>query len=106
MSTTRILLAAIAASMALAPGPYAGADAQRLRDQDAAFKEAQRGKIMPLPRIERAAREHPFVRGAEYLGPEFNGATATYRLKFMRGGRVVWIDVDARNGRVLQTSGD
>ena len=57
MSTTRILLAAIAASMALAPGPYAGADAQRLRDQDAAFKEAQRGKIMPLPRIERAARE-------------------------------------------------
>ena len=33
-------------------------------------------------------------------------AAATYRLKFMRGGRVVWIDVDARNGKVLQTSGD
>ena len=101
MSIARILLGFLAACVALAP-----AGAQRPRDQDAAFKEAQRGKIMPLPRIERAAREHPFVRGAEYLGPEFNGATATYRLKFMRGGRVVWIDMDARNGRVLQTSGD
>ena len=106
MSTTRILLAAIAASMALAPGPYAGADAQRLRDQDAAFKEAQRGKIMPLPRIEQRAREHPAAKGATYLGPELDAAATTYRLKFMRAGRVFWIDLDARNGRVLQTSDD
>jgi hypothetical protein len=47
---------------------------------------------MPLPMIER--RVMPFMGGADYLGPEFNGRT--YRLKFMRGGRVIWIDVDGR----------
>ena len=46
---------------------------------------------MPLPKIER--RVLPFMDGADYLGPEFNGET--YRLKFMRGGRVIWVDVDA-----------
>ena len=49
--------------------------AQRPRDQDRAFREAQRGKIMPLPRIEQRAREHPLARGAQYLGPEFDEAT-------------------------------
>ena len=46
---------------------------------------------MPLPMIER--RVLPRMGDADYLGPEFNGRT--YRLKFMRGGRVIWIDVDA-----------
>ena len=102
MSTPRnLLIAALAAGIVLTP-----AGAQRPRDQDRAFKEAQRGKIMPLPKIEQRAREHPLARGAQYLGPEFDEAAATYRLKFMRGGRVVWIDMDARNGQVLQTSGD
>ena len=67
------------------------ADAQRPRDQDRAFREAQRGKIMPLPKIEQ--RVIPFMGGADYLGPELRGGT--YRLKFMRGGRVIWVDVDA-----------
>ena len=102
MSTPRFLLfAALTAGITLTP-----ADAGRPRDQDRAFREAQRGKIMPLPKIEQRAREHPLARGAQYLGPEFIEETATYRLKFMRGGRVVWIDMDARNGQVLQTSGD
>ena len=35
----------------------------------------------------------PFMGGADYLGPEFNGDT--YRLKFIKDGRVIWVDVDA-----------
>ncbi len=40
--------------------------------------------------------------GADDLGPEFNGRT--YRLKFMCGGRVIWVDVDAATGRILRRS--
>jgi hypothetical protein len=57
---------------------------------------------MPLRSIER--RVMPFMGGADYLGPEFNGQN--YRLKFMRGGRVIWVDVDAQTGRILGRSGD
>ena len=70
------------------------------RDQDRAFQAAQQGRSMPLPNIER--RVMPFMGGADYLGPEFNGDT--YRLKFMRDGRVIWVDVDAATGRILRRS--
>jgi len=55
---------------------------------------------MPLPMIER--RVMPFMGGADYLGPEFRGST--YRLKFMRNGRVIWVDVDAATGRIVSRS--
>ena len=70
------------------------------RDQDRAFEATQEGRSMPLPKIER--RVIPFMDGADYLGPEFDGET--YRLKFMRGGRVSWIDVDAATGRIIRRS--
>ena len=90
------LLAAVAAFTATA------AVAERPRDQDRAFEATREGRSMPLPMIER--RVLPFMGGADYLGPEFNGRT--YRLKFMRNGRVIWIDVDAATGRVVGRSGD
>ncbi len=99
MSSPFTFLAAMALVLA------APAEAQR-REPAAPYAEAQRGKIMPLPKIEARVREHPAVKGADYLGPEYNEAAATYRLKFMRGGRVIFVDVDARSGRVLQTSGN
>ena len=80
----------------------APAEAQRPRDQDRAFEAFRQGRSMPLPMIER--RVLPFMNGADYLGPEFNGST--YRLKFMRGGRVIWIDVDAATGRIVGRSGE
>jgi len=95
------LLIALVAATAFAP-----AAAARPREQDMAYQEAQKGKIMPLPRIEQRVRDHPGLRGATYLGPEFYGGTVIYRLKFMRAGRVIWVDVDARTGRILATSGD
>lgn len=86
----------IAASMLASP-----ALADRPRDQDRAFEATRHGRSMPLPMIER--RVMPFMGGADYLGPEFRGDT--YRLKFMRDGRVIWVDVDAATGRIIGRSG-
>ncbi len=96
MNLYRTLLAAalgagLIASPALADPP---------RDQDRAFEATKEGRSMPLPKIER--RVMPFMDGADYLGPEFNGRT--YRLKFMREGHVIWIDVDAATGRIIRKS--
>jgi hypothetical protein len=98
MTFFRTLLAAALASGLLA----SPALAERPRDQDRAFRAIQEGRSMPLRSIER--RVMPFMGGADYLGPEFNGQN--YRLKFMRGGRVIWVDVDAQTGRILGRSGD
>jgi hypothetical protein len=76
----------------------------RHRDQDVAFEATQQGRIMPLRVIER--RIVPQMGGAEYLGPELDGASSRYRLKFMRRGRVIWVDVDGKSGRVVGKSGD
>jgi hypothetical protein len=47
------------------------------------------------------------MRGADYLGPELDAASSRYRLKFMRrDGRVIWIDVDGKSGRVVGKSGE
>lgn len=59
---------------------------------------------MPLREIE--ARVIPRMNGADYLGPELDAGSGRYRLKFMRGGRVIWVDVDARTGRPIGRSGD
>jgi uncharacterized membrane protein YkoI len=89
--------AALVASQAPAAVPVQG------REQDAALKARQQGRIMPLPAIEN--RIVPKMRGFDYLGPEFDPGAARYRLKFIREGRVVWVDVDARSGQVLGHSG-
>jgi hypothetical protein len=96
MNLYRTLLAA-----ALGAGLFASpALADRPRDQDRAFEATKQGRSMPLPSIER--RVMPFMDGADYLGPEFNGRN--YRLKFMRDGHVIWIDVDAATGRIIRKS--
>ena len=96
MNLVRTLVAALL-SAGLIASP---ALAERPRDQDRAFEATREGRSMPLPKIER--RVMPFMDGADYLGPEFNGET--YRLKFMRNGRVIWVDVDAATGRILRRS--
>ncbi len=47
----------------------------------------------------------PRMRGFDYLGPELDTGSGRYRLKFLRGTQVVWIDVDARTGQVVGQSG-
>jgi len=86
-----LLPAALAAGLVATP-----ALADPPRDAERAFRERVQGRSMPLPRIEQ--RVMPLMPGADYLGPEFNGTT--YRLKFMKNGRVIWVDVDAATGRI------
>ena len=74
--------------------------ADKPREADRAFNAKRSGRAMPLPNIER--RVMPFMGDADYLGPEFNGRT--YRLKFVKDGRVIWVDVDAATGRILGKS--
>jgi len=86
-----LIPAALAASLIAGP-----AFADPPRDAERAFQATREGRSMPLPKIER--RVMPLLPGADYLGPEFNGST--YRLKFMKNGRVIWVDVDAATGRI------
>ena len=98
MSLYRTLIALTGATAALAVTPAIAQHAPR--DQDRAYSATQHGRSMPLPQLERKVM--PFMGGADYLGPEFNGDT--YRLKFMREGRVIWVDVDAQTGRIVGNS--
>lgn len=94
------LAASIIAAALLLPG--APAFAQR-NDQGEARKEMRAGNVLPLREIE--GRVVPQMRGFEYLGPAYDSTAMAYRLKFMRGPKVVYIDIDARTGRVLGKSG-
>ena len=87
----KFALAALCAGLLATP-----AVADPRRDSDRAWEATREGKAMPLPKIER--RVMPFMGGADYLGPEFNGQT--YRLKFVKDGKVIWVDVDAATGRI------
>ena len=64
-------------------------------EQDAAYRAMSQGEILPLAQI----RARISVPGAQFIGVEFDGRI--YRLKFMRGSELIWIDVDARTGRVI-----
>ena len=100
MPMSRILLAGLLAALIV---PALSADAQRRRDQDQAFAATRAGHVMPLRAIE--ARIVPRMQGADYLGPEFDAGSGTYRLKFMRGGAVIWLDIDGRTGAIIGKSG-
>jgi uncharacterized membrane protein YkoI len=100
----RILSAFLIALTALSAASSAPAAAgPRERDQDSAFRGTQAGRIIPLRAIEQ--RIVPQMRGFDYLGPEYYADLGRYRLKFLRGQRVVWIDIDARTGEVIGKSG-
>jgi hypothetical protein len=95
------LVAALAATAMVAPA--ATAHPPRPREQDEVYKGREQGRYMPLRAIED--RIVPRMRGFDYLGPELGPGTGRYRLKFMRGQQVVWIDIDARTGDIVGRSG-
>jgi len=98
---SRLLLAAAAVGVLLSsPG---AAHPPRVRDQDEVYRAREQGRIMPLRAIEN--RIVPRMHGFDYLGPELESSLGRYRLKFMRGQQVVWVDVDARTGAVVARSG-
>ena len=87
-----------------AGGPAASAQAEQpaRSDQGAARKESQAGRILKSREIE--ARILPMMGDAEYLGFAYDSTAMAYRLKFIRDGRVLFVDVDARSGRIIQKS--
>jgi hypothetical protein len=97
------LLTPVLAAAALAVVPVVAARQELARgEQGAARREAQAGMIMRSGEIE--ARILPTMRGAEYLGFAYDSTARAYRLKFIRDGRVTYVDVDARTGRVIGRS--
>ena len=76
--------------------------AQTRGDQASAREEMKAGRTLPVREIER--RVIPQMRGHEYLSFEYDGASSAYRLKFIKEGQVVWVDVDARTARILRVS--
>ena len=99
----RTLILSIAAATALAATVAAPPLAAQARsDQGEARKEMQAGNTLPLREIER--RVLPTMQGAEYLGPAYDSTAMAYRLKFIRNGRMIWVDVDARSARILRYS--
>jgi uncharacterized membrane protein YkoI len=93
-----LLLAALGPVLLAAPADTRPRD----REQQSAWRGTQEGRFLSLRTIESMIL--PRMRGADYLGPEFDAASGRYRLKFMRGGEVIWVDVDARSGQVIGQS--
>jgi len=92
----RFLFMLAAASLAALPSHADARGLQRDRDQNAAYRAMQQGRVLSLPEIRSRVR----VPGAQYIGAEVIG-DGVYRLKYMRGAEVIWIDVDARTGRII-----
>ncbi len=93
----------IAAAIAVAAGAAAADARPPHREQDGALRSLREGRILPLPVIEQMIM--PRMPGFRYLGPELDLGSGRYRLKFMRGPQMVWIDIDAHDGRIIGRSG-
>lgn len=91
----------IALGLFAAIAPAADAQ-QRADEQGEARRDLRNGNVRSLREIE--GRVLPGKRGMQYLGPEYDPTAMAYRLKFIRDGRVVFVDVDARTGRILGES--
>jgi len=98
----RSLIASALVASVLASAPTAPALASQGDEAGMARKDLRAGNVRPLREIER--RVLPMMPGAQYLGPEYDPASLTYRLKFIRDGRVLFVDVDARTGEVIRQS--
>ncbi len=95
-----------AATLLLCALTPAFAKEQRRSDQDAAFKDTQQGAVRSLRSIENAIVPSMVARGASYIGQEYYQDNQRYRLKFMRGKSLIWVDVDGKSGAVIGQAGN
>lgn len=95
----KLIASMLVAALAL---PGASALAQPRNDQGEARKEMRAGNVLSLRQIE--ARVLPDYDGYQYLGPAYDSTAMAYRLKFIKGRQVTYVDVDARTGRILGVS--
>ncbi|GFE72649.1 PepSY domain-containing protein [Novosphingobium sp. TCA1] len=71
-------------------------------EQGEVRRERRAGNILSIREIEQIVL--PRMNGKQYLGPDYDSAAMAYRLKFIQNGRVYFVDVDARTGRVIGQS--
>jgi len=76
---------------------------RRRQDQDNAREAMRAGAIRPLRDIQQQWRGD--MPGYDYLGSDYDADAGSYRLKFLRDGSVVWIDIDGRTGREIGRRG-
>ena len=92
------VLAAIGSLFAAAPAlPQNGRD-----DQANARAEMAAGRNLPIRDIERRIVPRYERQGYEYLTFEYDGSAVIYRFKFIKEGRLLFVDTDPRTGRVLR----
>jgi uncharacterized membrane protein YkoI len=91
------LIASLLAGVLVATAPLAAQDQRD--EQDAARAELEAGNTLSLREIEAIVL--PQMRGMRYLGPAYDETALAYRLKFIQNGRVYFVDVDARTGRII-----
>ena len=96
---TLIFLIALTLAPALASAPVLAGPGN---EQGQVRKEMRAGNVRPLREIER--KVVPMMSGMQYLGPEYDPTALAYRLKFIRNGRVIFVDVDARSGDIIRQS--
>ncbi len=94
----KILMTALSIAL-VAPGAHASG---RRDEQDAARRAMLEQRVMPYqilkPRVDRE------MGVATFIGPEFFPEDARYRMKYLKDGRVVWVDVDGRTGDIIGRS--
>ena len=71
-------------------------------DQASARAEMQAGRNLPIRAIEQRIVPRYERQGFDYLTFEYDGVAAIYRLKFIKDGRLLFVDADPRTGRVLR----
>lgn len=101
MKPLSALLLVLLSVLALVSAPAFGQEQAR-GEQGEARREAQAGNILRSGEIE--ARILPAMRDADYLGFAYDSTAKAYRLKFIKDGRVTYLDVDARTGRIIGRS--
>ena len=84
------------AAMLMIPTAEAGG---RRDEQDAARRAMLEGQVMPFAMIKR--RVDAAVGGATYVGSEFHPSANRYRLKYVKNGKVMWVDADGRTGDII-----
>jgi hypothetical protein len=98
----RFLVPLVAIGLAATPAHAFAQRGLQRDEQSGAYRAMQQGQVMSLPEIRR--RVSISVPNAQFIGVEIIGGMI-YRLKYMRGSEVIWIDVDARTGRIVARTG-
>ena len=98
----RLISALLAGTLVLSGYSAIPAGAQSRDDQGKARKESNEGRQLTSREIEKIVL--PQMKGMDYLTFEYDSVAKVYRLKFIKDGHVVFVDVDARTGKIISRS--